>query len=85
MNHLWWGKIPLEVIENYILIRDVGLDASGKLDKITLIKQRNCKYHIMSEPEVKKILLTKKPFKNTSKEQAKETKSSNERYLLNFH
>ena len=36
MNHLWWGKIPLEVIENYILIRDVGLDASGKLDKITL-------------------------------------------------
>jgi hypothetical protein len=36
MNHLWWGKIPLEVIEDYILIRDVGLDASGKLDKITL-------------------------------------------------
>ena len=36
MNHLWWGKIPIEVIENYILIRDVGLDASGKLDKITL-------------------------------------------------
>ena len=36
MNHLWWGKIPLEVIENYILIRDVGLDASGRLDKITL-------------------------------------------------
>ncbi len=36
MNHLWWGKIPLEVIEDYILIRDVGLDASGKLDRITL-------------------------------------------------
>jgi hypothetical protein len=36
MNHLWWGKIPLEVIEDYILIRDVRLDASGKLDKITL-------------------------------------------------
>jgi hypothetical protein len=36
MNHLWWGKIPLEVIEDYIFIRDVGLDASGKMDKITL-------------------------------------------------
>jgi hypothetical protein len=36
MNHLWWGKIPLEVIAEHILIRDVGLDASGKLDKITL-------------------------------------------------
>jgi hypothetical protein len=36
MNHLCWGKIPLEVIAEHILIRDVGLDASGKLDKITL-------------------------------------------------
>jgi hypothetical protein len=33
MNHLWWGEIPLEVIADYILIRDLGLDASGKLDK----------------------------------------------------
>jgi hypothetical protein len=30
MNHLWWGKIPLEVISEHILIRDVGLNASGK-------------------------------------------------------
>jgi hypothetical protein len=36
MNHLWWGKIPLEVISNYILIRDVRLNASGRFDKITL-------------------------------------------------
>jgi hypothetical protein len=36
MNHLWWGKIPLEVISDHILIRDVGLNASGRLDKITL-------------------------------------------------
>ncbi len=36
LNHLWWGKIPLEIIVEHILIRDVGLDASGKLDKITL-------------------------------------------------
>ena len=35
-NHLWWGKIPLEVIAEHVLIRDVGLNASGKLDKITL-------------------------------------------------
>ncbi len=28
--------MPLEVIEDYMLIRDVGLDASGKLGKITL-------------------------------------------------
>ncbi len=36
MNHFWWGKIPLEVIAEHILIRDVGLNASEKLDKITL-------------------------------------------------
>ncbi len=30
-NHLWWGKIPMESVTKYILIRDVGLDATGKL------------------------------------------------------
>ena len=35
-KQLWWGRIPLEDIDKYILIRDVGLDASGKLDKITI-------------------------------------------------
>ncbi len=36
MNHLWWGEIPLEIIAEHVLIRDVGLDASGKLNKVTL-------------------------------------------------
>jgi hypothetical protein len=36
MNHLWWGKIPMEAVVNYILIRDVGLDATGRLDQATL-------------------------------------------------
>ncbi len=35
-KQLWWGRIPLEDIDKYILIRDVGLDASGKLDRITI-------------------------------------------------
>jgi hypothetical protein len=36
MNHLWWGKIPMEAVANYILIRDVGLHATGRLDQTTL-------------------------------------------------
>jgi hypothetical protein len=36
MNHLWWGKIPMEAVSSHILIRDVGLDATGKLDQATL-------------------------------------------------
>ena len=35
-KQLWWGRIPLEDIDKYILIRDVGLSASGKLDRITI-------------------------------------------------
>ncbi len=35
-KQLWWGRIPLEDADKYILIRDVGLDAVGKLDKLTI-------------------------------------------------
>jgi hypothetical protein len=47
-KQLWWGRIPLEDIDKYILIRvledidkyilirDVGLDAVVKLHKITI-------------------------------------------------
>jgi hypothetical protein len=35
-NHLWWGRIPMEDVTNHILVRDVGLDATGKLDKNTI-------------------------------------------------
>ena len=35
-KQLWWGRIPLEDIDKHILIRDVGLSASGKLDRITI-------------------------------------------------
>jgi hypothetical protein len=34
-NHLWWGRIPMEDVTNHILLRDVGLDATGKLDENT--------------------------------------------------
>ena len=30
------GKIPMESINEFILIRDVGLDATGKLDRKSL-------------------------------------------------
>jgi hypothetical protein len=37
INHLWWGKIPMELVNEFILIRDVGLDAAGKLDHKSLL------------------------------------------------
>ncbi len=36
MNHLWWGKIPIEAVSYHILIRDVGLDATERLDQTSL-------------------------------------------------
>jgi hypothetical protein len=36
MKHLWWGRIHKESVEDHVLIRDVGLSATGRLDKITL-------------------------------------------------
>jgi hypothetical protein len=36
MKHLWWGRIPLEDIDKHVLIRGVGLSATGKLDKDTI-------------------------------------------------
>ncbi len=45
MEHLWWGRIPLEDVEKHILVRDTGISALRKLDKETvklaaLIKHR---------------------------------------------
>ncbi len=42
-NHLWWGKVPMEDVTNHILVRDVGLDATGKLDNITIKLASNLK------------------------------------------
>ncbi len=42
-NHFWWGKIPMEDVTNHILVRDVGLDATGKLDKNTINLASNLK------------------------------------------
>jgi hypothetical protein len=36
LNHLWWGRIPIEDIYKHVLIRGVGLSALGKLDKETI-------------------------------------------------
>ncbi len=37
MKHvLWWGRIPLEDIDKHVLIRGVGLSATGKLDRNTI-------------------------------------------------
>ncbi len=36
MNHLWWGRIPIEDVDKHILVRGLGLSAVGKLDSITL-------------------------------------------------
>jgi len=36
LNHLWWGRIPLEDLNKHVLIRGVGLSALGKLDRETI-------------------------------------------------
>jgi hypothetical protein len=65
MSHIWWGKI---------IIRDVGLDATGRLDQTTLNLATKLKLSHHVGPEEKKILSTKKHFKNKLKESATETK-----------
>jgi hypothetical protein len=36
LNHLWWGRIPMEDVDKHILIRGLGLSALGKLDNTTI-------------------------------------------------
>jgi hypothetical protein len=36
MNHLWWGRIPMEDVDKHILIRAIGMSALGKLNKTTI-------------------------------------------------
>ena len=36
MKYLWWGRIPLEDVDKHVLVRGVGLSATGKLDKDTI-------------------------------------------------
>ena len=47
LNHLWWGRIPLEDIGKHVLIRGVGLSALGKLDNetIKLAAQQDIPHH----------------------------------------
>jgi hypothetical protein len=35
IERLWRGRIPTEHLDEHIIIRDVGLNARGKLDQIT--------------------------------------------------
>jgi hypothetical protein len=35
VEHLWRGRIPVEHLNDHILVRDIGLNARGKLDRIT--------------------------------------------------
>jgi hypothetical protein len=36
LNHLWWGRIPMEDVDKHILVRGLGLSAQGKLDSETV-------------------------------------------------
>jgi hypothetical protein len=36
LNHLWWGRIPMEDVDKHILVRSVGLSALEKLDSTTI-------------------------------------------------
>ncbi len=35
VERLWRGRIPVEHLNDHILVRDIGLNARGKLDRIT--------------------------------------------------
>ncbi len=35
VERLWRGRIPVEHIDDHMIIRDIGLNARGKLDRIT--------------------------------------------------
>jgi hypothetical protein len=35
VERLWRGRIPTEHLDDHILVRDIGLNARGKLDRIT--------------------------------------------------
>ena len=34
-ERLWRGRIPVEHLNDHILVRDIGLNARGKMDRIT--------------------------------------------------
>ncbi len=36
LNHLWWGRIPMEDVDKHILVRGLGLSALGRLDNETV-------------------------------------------------
>ncbi len=35
VERLWRGRIPTEHLNDHILVRDIGLNAKGKLDRVT--------------------------------------------------
>jgi hypothetical protein len=72
-KQLWWGRIPLEDIDKYILISDVGLDASGKLDRITINLTVNLKIPHHQGAGGEDALLTRKHSRNNSKEKERRT------------
>ncbi len=47
LNHLWWGRIPMEDVDKHILVRALGLSALGKLDSTTIkiAAQLDIPYH----------------------------------------
>jgi hypothetical protein len=47
INHLWWGRVPMEDVDKHIIIRAIGMSALGKLNKTTikLVAQLNIPHH----------------------------------------
>jgi hypothetical protein len=35
VERLWRGRIPVEHLNDHILVRDIGLNARGKMDRVT--------------------------------------------------
>jgi hypothetical protein len=47
VERLWRGRIPIEHIDDHLIIRDIGLSARGKLDRITreIASELNIPHH----------------------------------------
>ncbi len=67
----------MEDIDKYILIRDVGLDASGKLDKITINLTVNPKIPHHQGAGVKDDFADKETFQKQLKRRRKEEHKKN--------
>jgi hypothetical protein len=76
-KQLWWGRIPLEDIDKYMLIRDVRLGASGKLDRTSINLATKLKIPHHQGAEIEDDFTDKEAFQKQLKTKEKEMNRRN--------